>query len=94
MPPNIFPLTVGTTAVRVFHPNPNRILIGMANTHTTAIVYYHKDRTRCNANEGFPLFPRATIVLQEDDGDDCTGELWMISDTASTGVRIQEDFKK
>lgn len=88
-----FRVTVGTSPVRLVASHEKRTSLGMANLHTTAIVYY-STRPDVSVDNGFPIHPKTVRDLNIGLGDDTTLEIFAISDTADTPVAITEQFRE
>jgi len=87
-----FQLSVGTAAARLVASHEKRSALGIANMHTTAILYYSTD-PGVTATNGFPVYPRTVRDLNIGLGDNPATEIFVISDTAATQVAITEQFR-
>lgn len=86
-----FQITVGTTPVRVVASHVKRTALGMANMHSTGIVYY-STRPDVAADNGFPIFPKTVRDLNIGLGDEPMLEYFAISDTAGVILSVTEQF--
>ena len=82
--------SIGTTETKVLEYNKERTSLAVFNNHGSAVVYFRQDRGVAAAN-GFPIRGYGSISLNIPE-DDPSMELWLISDTASTSVRVYEGF--
>lgn len=89
---NPFPLSIGVAAKRATHSDKDRTSLGIANEHATAILYFGHT-SELSASNGFPIQPKTSIFFNKGFGDQPELEFWLISDTASTPVKIMEFFK-
>ena len=86
-----FRISVGTTAVRVVPSDKKRTALGIANLHSTAVLYYSTDPNVTTAN-GFPIHPKSIRDLNIGLGDNPKTEFFVISDTAATDVAVSEQY--
>lgn len=89
----IKPETVGTTAMKVVQANSRRTALGIANLSTTATLYIGND-VNVSSTNGFPIFSTSTRDMNSGLGDQPELEYWLISDTASTSIAVQESFRE
>lgn len=68
-----------------------RTSLVITNSHGAAIIYVEQSQG-VNVNTGIPIYSRGSLVLSIADGDDPTKEVWCISDTAATSVRVLEGY--
>lgn len=88
-----FKRVVGTNAVRAVHSNDRRTALGFANEHASAVVYYGHT-SQLNTDKGFPILPKTSMFFNKGFGDEPELEFWLISDTASTDVKIMEFYQE
>ena len=88
------PRTIGTTIdIATIRTNPKRSSFAAFNLHATAIVYIKEGKEVAVAN-GIPIYPQGSVSLNYlEDGDTVREEWSMISDTATTPIRIFEGTK-
>jgi len=82
-------ILVGTTPVRAVHSLKKRTSLAIANTHSTAKVYYGKSNQVSTAN-GMVIMPQTSAVFLKGLGDRPDHEYWLVADTADVDVRIDE----
>lgn len=83
--PKTYHLTVGTKATKLVTENPGRKGLLVYNNTSGAVIYILSSPALGIA-DGIPVAYQATY-----ENDDCYGELWIVSDTALTDVRVEED---
>lgn len=88
-----FPVTVGTTRKRVVHTDSLRTSLGIANHHSTAVLYFGHT-SELTVGGGFPIQPKSTTFFNVGFGDRPDLEFWLISDTVDTPARVMEFFKE
>lgn len=88
-----FAISVGTTRRRAVHSDIKRTSLGIANHHTSAIIYFGHT-SELTVDGGFPIAPKTTIFFNEGFGDRPDLEYYLVSDTADTDVRLMEFFKE
>ena len=88
-----FALSVGTTRDRAVHSDIKRTSLGIANNHTSAVVYFGHT-SELTTDTGFPIAPKTIMFFNEGFGDRPDLEYYLVSDTADTDVRIMEFFKE
>ena len=86
-------VTAGTAKVTLVERNEARSAILICNAHATAIIYV-SDEGDVSASDGFPIFPKCTLLLSYDEGVEVEKKLVVISDTATTYVHVWEWFKR
>ncbi len=88
------PHSIGTTEdIQVLSHDKQRTTFSVANNHASAKIYWGRNRGVTVAN-GFPIFPNTVQTFSPLFGDDPTKEIWLISDTAATDVRVTWELKK
>jgi hypothetical protein len=87
-----FQTTIGTTPVQAVSSHEKRTALGIANLHSTAMVYYSTD-PGVTTSSGFPIFPKTVRDLNIGLGDDPTRSIYVVSDTVSTTIAISEQYK-
>ena len=89
----IIPFIVGTTAeVKVASVSKTRTSIVVVVNHATATLYTRFSKGVAIAN-GFPIYSYGFMGLKIPE-DDPTQEIWAISDTPGTQVRVYEGYGK
>lgn len=86
----IIPHTVGTTEVKIASRQPARTSIVVINHHGTATVYIRFSKG-VSVTNGLPIYSYGNISLKIPE-DDPTREIWAISDTATTPVKVYEGY--
>ncbi len=89
------PLTIGLTkTIGAIRLSPNRVSFGVFNLHGTAILYIKEGKEVAIAS-GIPIYPNGNFALnRREDGKSVTEEYSLVSDTATTLVRIFEGFEE
>lgn len=88
-----FAMSVGTTQKRAVHTDDKRTSLGIANHHSTAVVYFGHT-SELTVDSGFPILPKTIMFFNVGFGDRPDLEFRLISDTVATPVRIMEFFKE
>ncbi|GAH59765.1 unnamed protein product [marine sediment metagenome] len=89
----IFPYIVGTAVeVKIASVSPTRTSIVVVVNNATATLYTRFSKGVAVAN-GFPIYSYGFMSLKIPE-DDPTKEIWAISDTATTQVRVYEGYGK
>lgn len=86
-------ISVGTSQVTLLKRNEARSAVLICNTHVSAIVYV-SDSGSVSTTDGFPIFPKTTILLSFNEGVEVENKIVAISDTATTPVAVWEHFKR
>ena len=86
-------ISVGTTQVLALDSDSKRSIVSIANNHASAVVYWAQIGDVATTT-GFPIFPTTIQTLSPLFGDDPTKQIWLISDTLATDVRICWEIKK
>mgnify|MGYP001328265274 CR=1 FL=1 len=81
---------VGLSQIRIVMAQESRTSLVIYNNHASAVIYVG---AKAQNFAGFPIQPRGSISFKIPE-DDPTGDLWCISDTAATDVRVYEGYKK
>lgn len=85
-------LIVGTTEIQLAEGRPNRVVLGIQNTHNTATIKFTD--VKGNSGEGHRVFKESAIYLHRTDGDTPEKGHFVISDTVGTVVNIMETYGK
>jgi len=89
----ITPFIVGTAAeVKIASVSKTRTSIVVVVNHATATLYTRFSKGVAIAN-GFPIYSYGFMGLKIPE-DDPTQEIWAISDTVGTQVRVYEGYGK
>ncbi|GAH65005.1 unnamed protein product [marine sediment metagenome] len=89
----IFPYTVGTAVeVKIASVQKDRTSLVIVCNHATATIYVRFSKGVAIAN-GFPIYAYGSISLKIPE-DDPTTDVWCISDTLGTQVRVYEGYGK
>ena len=86
-------VTAGTTKVTLVERNEARSALLISNAHASAIIYV-SDEGDVSASDGFPIFPKTTLLLSYNEGVEVEKKIVVISDTATTYVHVWEWFKR
>ena len=86
----ITPYSVGTTELKIAGYQIDRTSIVILNNHATATIYFRSSKGVATTN-GFPIVAGGHAALKIPE-DDPTEEVWAISDTALTDVRVYEGY--
>lgn len=84
---------VGTTEERALGTSLTRTSVVIYNNHATATLYWSDAKGVSTAN-GFPIAPAGGSISLRIPEDDPTQPIFLISDTASTDVRIYAGYGK
>ncbi|GAH98444.1 unnamed protein product [marine sediment metagenome] len=89
----IFPYTVGSAVeVKIASVSKNRTSLVIVCNHATATLYIRFSKGVAIAN-GFPIYSYGFVGLKIPE-DDPTTDVWAISDTVGTQVRVYEGYGK
>jgi len=89
----IIPFIVGTAIeVKIAGVSKTRTSLVVVVNHATATVYFRFSKGVAIAN-GMPIYSYGFMGLKIPE-DDPTQEVWVISDTVGTQVRVYEGFGK
>ena len=88
----VIPHIVGVTEVKIASVSPTRTSLVIVVNHATATVYTRFKKGVAVAN-GLPIYSYGNISLKIPE-DDPTTDVWAISDTAGTQVRVYEGYGK
>lgn len=86
----ITPYSVGTTEAKIASRQPERTSIIVVNNHATAVIYVRSSKGVAAAN-GLPISGKGNFVMKIPE-DNPTEEVWCISDTLATDVRVYEGY--
>ncbi|GAH96925.1 unnamed protein product [marine sediment metagenome] len=86
----VFAHTVGTTEVKIASVSTSRTSIVVVCNHGTATLYVRSNKGVSIAN-GLPIYAYGNISLKIPE-DDPTEEVWALSDTPGTPVRVYEGY--
>lgn len=88
------PHTIGLTIdIGTLKADPKRSSFAVFNLHATAVLYI-KEGKEVSTGNGIPVYPNGNISLNYNEDGDTVREEWsMISDTATTPVRVFEGSK-
>lgn len=88
----IFPYKVGTTEVKIASVQKDRTSLVIICNHITATIYFRFSKG-VSVDNGLPIYSNGVVGLNIPE-DDPTQEIWAISDTALTDVRVYEGYGK
>jgi len=86
----ITPYSVGTSELKIASIQETRTSIVILNNHATAIIYIRSSKGVAAAN-GLPIAAGGSFVMKVPE-DNPTEEVWAISDTVTTDVRVYEGY--
>ena len=86
----ITPYSVGTTELKIASIQKTRTSVVIHNNHATAIIYIRASKGVAAVN-GMPIAAGGSASLKIPE-DDPTEEVWCISNTATTDVRVYEGY--
>ena len=86
----VFAYTVGTTEEKICSRQPARTSIIVINNHATAVIYIRSSKGVSPGN-GLPIAAGGNFVMKIPE-DNPTQEVWCISDTITTSVRVYEGY--
>jgi hypothetical protein len=86
----ILPYTVNQVQAKIVEPNKERTSLAIHVNHASAVVYFRFSEGVVAAN-GWPIRAYGSISLKIPE-DDPTKEVWAISDTTGTPVRVYEGY--
>lgn len=86
----ITPYSVGTTELLIAKAQPDRTSVVIHNNHATAVIYFRGSKGVATTN-GMPIAAGGSASLKIPE-DDPTAEVWAISDTLATDVRVYEGY--
>jgi len=88
----VVPFIVGTTEVKIASVSKDRTSLVAVVNHGTATVYTRFSKGVAISN-GLPIYSYGFMSLKIPE-DDPTQEVWAISDTVGTQVRVYEGYGK
>jgi len=88
----VVPYSVGAAEVKIASGSPTRTSVVVMNHHATAVIYIRFSKGVAVSN-GIPIYPHGFSSLKIPE-DDPTTEIWAISDTPTTDVRVYEGYGK
>ncbi|GAH92072.1 unnamed protein product [marine sediment metagenome] len=86
----VFAHTVGTTEVKIASVSTSRTSVVVVCNHGTATLYVRSSKGVSIGN-GLPIYSYGFISMKIPE-DDPTEEIWAISDTVGTPVRVYEGY--
>lgn len=87
------PHTISTTSTIFAYADKTRTSLTIFNTHASAICYIKEGREASSAN-GIPILPSSYVAISElEDGVEVKEQWAIISDTATTLIRVFEGHK-
>lgn len=88
----VIPYTVGTTEVKIASVQKERTSLVIICNHGTATLYIRFAKGVAVSN-GLPIYAYGNVSLAIPE-DDPTTDVWCISDTPATPVRVYEGYGK
>ena len=88
----VVPFTVGTSELKIASVSKTRTSIVVVCNHATATLYFRFSKGVAVSN-GMPIYSNGVMGLKIPE-DDPTQEIWAISDTPLTNVRVYEGYGK
>lgn len=94
MPSAVVRRPVGLAPILALGRSLARTAAALGNPNSTAILYWAFGDKSVAVGSGFPLYPRGSVTFTEDDGDDTTLDLYVVSDVATQEVAVYESIRR